>query len=193
MISPAIVVVQIPFQRGSATRLCIPCFYAGLIIVAIARVPRGSMLRPWSHANPTEFVSAFLACHMVATAILLYGTLAFATLFRIAFNPVSRFTIILAFLEPQFCYAANQRSMIRLEWASKTKGVASSTTYSRHYFAEIGFRYPTLTFKGVNTRRCRTKFKLCLVSDVVPYHKFMETLECGVIRDLLDKRVRDCQ
>lgn len=77
----------------------------------------GPMKNPHTHAHPTELVFAFLASHMariddtlmdvlsqklakdiLAAAILLNRALTFAALFRVALDPISRLTVVLALL-----------------------------------------------------------------------------------------------
>ena len=68
--------------------------------------------------------------HILATAILLNRTLAFAAFFRITLDPISSLTIVLALLKPQFRDATDNRPMIAINRATETKDVLVSTMNS---------------------------------------------------------------
>jgi hypothetical protein len=56
--------VQIPLERRPTFTLRVSGVHAGLLVVAVARVPLRTVLGPGTHADPTEFVFAFLAGHV---------------------------------------------------------------------------------------------------------------------------------
>ena len=59
--------------------------------------------------------------HLLASTVLLDGTLAFTTLLGIALDPVRGFTIVLAFLQPHLGDRTDNRSVIRIDRASETE------------------------------------------------------------------------
>jgi len=106
------------------------------------------MLRPGTHAHPTELILALLARHMtnqsvsirppnlhilysLAPSILLDRRLTLGTLLRITLDPIRRLTIILTLLQPQLRDTANQGSMIPFR-ASKTEIMPFSALNRRH-------------------------------------------------------------
>jgi hypothetical protein len=56
--------VKITFQGGAAATLSVSGFLACLLVKSVARIPCSTVLGPWAHTHPTEFVLALLACHM---------------------------------------------------------------------------------------------------------------------------------
>ena len=70
---------------------------------------------------------------LLATTILLYRRLALTTLLRIALDPISSLAVILTFLQPELRNRTDNRSMIAINRATKTKFVVrgSTTVHSR--------------------------------------------------------------
>jgi len=79
------------------------------------------MFGPGTHAHPAKLVLALFASHVIATTVLLNGALTFATLFRIAFDPVCRLAVIAALLQPHLRDITQYRSMVAVDVATKTK------------------------------------------------------------------------
>jgi hypothetical protein len=59
--------------------------------------------------------------NLLASAVLLDGTLALAALFRIALDPVSSLTIIPAFLQPHLSHPAYNGPVITIDSTSKAE------------------------------------------------------------------------
>jgi len=114
--------------------------------------------RNHTHTHPAKLIFALLASHMtgrciqpsgcyeewqdlLATTILLDSTLAFATFLGIAFDPVCRFAIIAALLQPHLCDSTQNRSMVAVDVATK---------------AELVFRIRPTRHCWDNSRQCRT-------------------------------------
>jgi len=85
---------------------------SALLLKAIAVVPARAMLGPNAHAHPAEFVPAFAACHVVASAILLDCRIALGALLCICGYPVRSLRVILALLHPLLHEAAWCRLVI---------------------------------------------------------------------------------
>lgn len=113
------------------------------------------VFRNHTHTHPTKFVFALLASHvtgrvslrdamkewedLLATTILLDSTLTFATFLGIAFDPVCRFTVITALLQPHLCDCTQHRSMVAVDVATK---------------AELVFRIRPTRYRWDNSRQC---------------------------------------
>jgi len=98
VVCPAVVVMEVSLQGDPTLRLRIACIYRCLVVESVAVVPLCAVFRPRSHANPAELMFAFLTCHMVASAVLLNGTLTLCTFFGVSLDPVGSLTVVLAFL-----------------------------------------------------------------------------------------------
>lgn len=57
---------------------------------------------PIPHTNPTKFMLAFGALHMIASAVFLNGAGTIRAVFCVGHKPVRRFCVILALLIPLF-------------------------------------------------------------------------------------------
>jgi len=79
----AIVVMKISFQRDTRLGLSIAGFGTTLFFKSVAVVPAVAVFCPRTHAHPTEFVFAFAASHMVATAVLLDRRVALRAFFGV--------------------------------------------------------------------------------------------------------------
>jgi hypothetical protein len=114
--------------------------------------------RNHTHTHPAKLVLALFASHvtrgtvslrnatkewrdLLATTILLDGTLTFATFLGIAFDPVCRFAIIAALLQPHPCDSTQYRSMVAVDVATK---------------AELVFRIRPTRHRWDNSRQCGT-------------------------------------
>ena len=69
------------------------------------------MFLPVAHANPTKFISALRAGHMVAPLVLLYVPLALRADFRVGCNPINIFRFSTRLLVPHFGRLAVTRFM----------------------------------------------------------------------------------
>jgi len=79
--------------------------------------------------------------NLLATTVLLDSTLTLATFLGIAFDPVCRFAIIAALLQPHPCDSTQHRSMVAIDVATK---------------AELVFRIRPTRYRWDNNRQCGT-------------------------------------
>jgi len=107
-----------------------------------------------THAHPTEFMPAFLASHVtditvstmsypdkrhvLATPILLYGTLALTTLLCVTLDPVGGFTIISTLLQPHLGDGTNNWAVVTVDIAPKAELMVGAATYGWHHSCEGG-------------------------------------------------------
>jgi hypothetical protein len=124
MVGVAVVVMQVSFQGLSRFGLRIASICTAFLLVTIAIVPAGSVLRPNAHTHPAELVAAFSAGHVVASAILLDGGLAFGALFGMCRYPVGSFRVVLTFLDPLVDQRAWSRLVI-VEGAAEAEGMST--------------------------------------------------------------------
>ena len=138
--------MQVPLQGSAAPGLRVTGVHAGLLVIPVARVPRGAVLRPWTfrerkdnallvtlsreaptlsltHAHPAELVLALLARHMVAAPVLLDRALALAALLRVALDPVRRLAVVAALLQPHLRDRTHDRPMVRVNRAAEAENV----------------------------------------------------------------------
>jgi len=59
--------VEISLEGRSTPALRVASLLAGLLVIPVAGVPGGAVLRPRTHAHPAELVLALLARHMAGT------------------------------------------------------------------------------------------------------------------------------
>ena len=112
-----------------------------------------------THAHPTKLVLALLAGHVavsmlatsdiggesckidaLAAAVLLYSALALAALLRVALDPIRRFAVVLALLQPHLRHVAYHRAVVRIDVAAKAELVVRgrSARHDRHNGSEGG-------------------------------------------------------
>ena len=98
MVRIAVVVVQVSLQRHPRLSLGVSGIGAALLLEPVAIVPTGTMLRPQPHAHPAELIFALPARHVVATAVLFNGGVAFGALLGVCGNPIGSLAIVRTFL-----------------------------------------------------------------------------------------------
>lgn len=79
---------------------------------------------------------AFPACHVVAPAVLFDRRVAPRALLGVGGDPVRRFRVILAFLEPLF-HQWTRRRLVVVERAAKAEVVFAPALYRRHNPGEV--------------------------------------------------------
>ena len=104
--------MKVPLQASSALSLSISGINTALLLVSVTVVPACPVLVPRPHANPTKFMLALSACHMVTSTVLLDRALAFGTLLCVRRNPVCSLGIIFALLQPFLNKAAMAGLMV---------------------------------------------------------------------------------
>ena len=73
--------MKVSLERCSGLCLLIAGVRAASFLKTIAVVPAGSMLGPWTHADPAKLVFTLAARHVVASSVLFNSRQAFSTLF----------------------------------------------------------------------------------------------------------------
>ena len=89
------------------------------------------MLRPWARTNPTEFVFALAARHMITSAILFNRRTAFGAFLGISADPVGRLTVIRTFFQPQAHNSTNDR-LVSVQTTAKAEWMAAVASNSRY-------------------------------------------------------------
>lgn len=130
MIHVPIAVEQVPLQVFPGLLLPLPGLLGRILIIAVAIIPRRTVWLPRTQADPTEIVLAgkILADHVVAAPVLFYGGLALGTLFGVGRDPVARFGVVVAFLDPHLDQVA-PHWIVPVFGARKTKVMAASTLH----------------------------------------------------------------
>jgi hypothetical protein len=121
------------------------------------------MFRPEAHAHPAELVLAFPAGHVVTAAILFYRRVALRAFFRVGRDPIRRFRVVFAFLQPLLHEGTGWRLMI-CKSASEAEAVFAATMNSGRNYCQLSLLDATLD--GIYTFRCWTPFQVVLVIDV---------------------------
>ena len=106
---------------------------------------------------------ALPARHMVAPAVLLDRRVASRTLLGVRGNPVRRFRIILALLEP-LPHQQTRRRLVVVERAAKAEVVSAPALYRRHNPGEVTLFDGAID--GILAIRSWTPLKVLLVIDV---------------------------
>lgn len=120
VIHVSIAVEQVPLQGRSRLFLCVTGRFGLVLIVTVAVVPRAAVRLPRTKAHPTEVRFAVLiftnlqkSCtadevvwantdHVIATAVLFDGGIAFGAFLGVGGNPVRGLRVIVALLDPLF-------------------------------------------------------------------------------------------
>ena len=92
--------MKVPLQLLPTLWLLVTSSRTRLFVISIAIIPLSPMLWPRTHANPTEFILALFARHVIAPTILFDNRFAFRAFVGICRNPVWSLGIVCAFLEP---------------------------------------------------------------------------------------------
>ena len=121
------------------------------------------MLLPYTHAHPTELVSAPSARHVIAAAVLLDCRVTLRTLLRIRRYPVCCLRVILTLLEPLF-YQGTGCWLMVAQCTAKAKTVVACAVNGRYNPYKL-FRLDT-TIHRVYAVRSRTPFETLSVVDV---------------------------
>jgi len=113
----------------------------------------------------------FFACHVVAPAVLLNGTLALRTFFGVSLDPVGSLTVVLAFLKPIFCDGADDGSMIRVNGAPEAECVALWTSYRGYLCHKRNLACSGGTGDGIRAFGRRAVLELCHIIDIVSQYQ----------------------
>jgi len=175
--------VEVSLERSAALRLSVSGIDAVLLVKSIARIPSSAVLSPGSHANPAEFVLAFLACHMVASSVLLNRTLALATLLRVALDPIRSLAVVLALLKPHLCDAAHHRAVISVDVTAEAElvSIRGTTGHDRDHCCQRQLVGCSRTGDCIGARRIRTELEVAIAGDIVANNKFLVASPCSGI------------
>lgn len=132
--------------------------------------------------------------NLLATAVLLNGTLTLATLLRIGLDPVGRLTIILTFLQPQPGGGTDYGAMIVIDVATKAELVRGrrATGDDRDNGRESGLRRCGGTGDGVGAGWVGAILQVPVRCNVVTYEQLLEAIPDDRIacQNALDELVR---
>lgn len=123
----------------------------------------------------------------LAPAVLLNSTLALRAFLSIGLDPVGSLTVVLAFLQPEFCDSTDDRSMIGVNGASEAERVALWTGYRGYLCHERDLACGGRAGYRISAFGRRAVLELCHVIDIVSQYQQVEAFRGRFVRDIVDE------
>jgi hypothetical protein len=123
--------MEISFKRSPTLSLMISRVGRTFLLIPITIIPLTPMLTPRPHTNPAEFIGTFPTSHMITSAVLFDRRVAPTTFLGIGGDPVGRFGIVFAFLEPSSNEWAETGLVVR-QGAPEAETVAAAAADGGH-------------------------------------------------------------